>query len=165
MAEAAQGATQGVGSNTAGESPEEIQARKEREKNELYALDISGAEWHSAPGTEDHEERVEIAYLPRLPWRCAPRWTPRPCSATRRRSGRRSCWGLGTGSSIWRMRRGRTRGEEASGITRGRCYRQRILRPPLRLTVLANFRQRLKTRARGSGYRVRFTGPLLARHV
>ncbi|MET7360896.1 DUF397 domain-containing protein [Streptomyces sp. NPDC005562] len=39
-------------------------ARKEREKEELYALDISGAEWHSAPGTEEHEERVEIAYLP-----------------------------------------------------------------------------------------------------
>ncbi|MEV0256301.1 DUF397 domain-containing protein [Streptomyces sp. NPDC050732] len=39
-------------------------ARKEREKEELYALDISGVEWHSAPGTEEHEERVEIAYLP-----------------------------------------------------------------------------------------------------
>ncbi|WP_406103591.1 DUF397 domain-containing protein [Streptomyces sp. NBC_01003] len=64
MAEAAQGAAQGVGSDAAGESPEEIRARKEREKNELYALDISDAEWHSAPGTEDHEERVEIAYLP-----------------------------------------------------------------------------------------------------
>ncbi|MFB7709426.1 DUF397 domain-containing protein [Streptomyces sp. NPDC056105] len=64
MAEAAQGAAQGVGSDAAGESPEEIKARKEREKNELYALDISDAEWHSAPGTEDHEERVEIAYLP-----------------------------------------------------------------------------------------------------
>ncbi|MEV3861156.1 DUF397 domain-containing protein [Streptomyces sp. NPDC050095] len=46
------------------ETPEEIKARKEREKNELYALDISGVEWHSAPGTEQHEERVEIAYLP-----------------------------------------------------------------------------------------------------
>ncbi|MGW7080757.1 DUF397 domain-containing protein [Streptomyces sp. NPDC054871] len=43
---------------------EDVQARKEREKNELYALDISGVEWHSAPGTEAHEERVEIAYLP-----------------------------------------------------------------------------------------------------
>ncbi|MFD3478031.1 DUF397 domain-containing protein [Streptomyces sp. NPDC058695] len=43
---------------------EDVKARKEREKNELYALDISDAEWHSAPGTEDHEERVEIAYLP-----------------------------------------------------------------------------------------------------
>ncbi|WP_206302063.1 DUF397 domain-containing protein [Streptomyces sp. AcE210] len=64
MAEAAQSAAQGAGSDAAGESPEEITARKEREKNELYALDISGAEWHSAPGTEDHEERVEIAYLP-----------------------------------------------------------------------------------------------------
>ncbi|WP_069886142.1 DUF397 domain-containing protein [Streptomyces luteocolor] len=38
--------------------------RKEREKDELYALDISGVEWQSAPGTEEHEERVEIAYLP-----------------------------------------------------------------------------------------------------
>ncbi|WP_353945044.1 DUF397 domain-containing protein [Streptomyces sp. HUAS MG91] len=46
------------------ETPEEIKARKEREKDELYALDISGVEWHSAPGTEQHEERVEIAYLP-----------------------------------------------------------------------------------------------------
>ncbi|GAA1926800.1 DUF397 domain-containing protein [Streptomyces durmitorensis] len=43
---------------------EDVAARKEREKNELYALDISGVEWHSAPGTEAHEERVEIAYLP-----------------------------------------------------------------------------------------------------
>lgn len=39
-------------------------ARKEREKDELYALDISGVEWQSAPGTSEHEERVEIAYLP-----------------------------------------------------------------------------------------------------
>ena len=43
---------------------EDVKARKERERDELYALDISDAEWHSAPGTEDHEERVEIAYLP-----------------------------------------------------------------------------------------------------
>jgi hypothetical protein len=42
----------------------DVRARKEREKDELYALDISGAEWHGAPGTEGHEERVEIAYLP-----------------------------------------------------------------------------------------------------
>ncbi|QNS08610.1 DUF397 domain-containing protein [Streptomyces xanthii] len=41
-----------------------MKARKEREKDELYALDISGVEWHSAPGTEQHEERVEIAHLP-----------------------------------------------------------------------------------------------------
>ncbi|MFF9034651.1 DUF397 domain-containing protein [Streptomyces sp. NPDC014892] len=41
-----------------------LKERKEREKDELYALDISGVEWHSAPGTEEHEERVEIAYLP-----------------------------------------------------------------------------------------------------
>ncbi|MEU5899125.1 DUF397 domain-containing protein [Streptomyces venezuelae] len=43
---------------------EDVRARKEREKDELYALDISGIEWHSAPGTEEAEERVEIAYLP-----------------------------------------------------------------------------------------------------
>ncbi|GHH96368.1 DUF397 domain-containing protein [Streptomyces capillispiralis] len=46
------------------ETRQEIRARKERERDELYALDISGVEWHSAPGTETHEERVEIAYLP-----------------------------------------------------------------------------------------------------
>lgn len=33
------------------------------EKAELYALDISDAEWLSAPGSAS-EERVEIAYLP-----------------------------------------------------------------------------------------------------
>ncbi|NEB75072.1 DUF397 domain-containing protein [Streptomyces sp. SID14478] len=54
---------QHAGKQTA-ETPEETKARKEREKNELYALDISDVEWHSAPGTEQHEERVEIAYLP-----------------------------------------------------------------------------------------------------
>lgn len=43
---------------------EDVRARKARERDELYGLDISGAEWHSAPGTEEHEERVEIAYLP-----------------------------------------------------------------------------------------------------
>ncbi|MFX4295011.1 MULTISPECIES: DUF397 domain-containing protein [Streptomyces] len=44
------------------ETPAEIAARKEREKNELYAMDISGAEWLSAPdGPQD--EKVEIAYL------------------------------------------------------------------------------------------------------
>ncbi|GHE74015.1 regulator, BldB [Streptomyces longispororuber] len=46
------------------ESEQDVKARKEREKNELYAIDISDVEWHSAPGTETHEERVEIAYLP-----------------------------------------------------------------------------------------------------
>ncbi|MEU9099350.1 DUF397 domain-containing protein [Streptomyces sp. NPDC048361] len=46
------------------EQDTELRERKEREKNELYALDISGAEWHSAPGTSEDEERVEIAYLP-----------------------------------------------------------------------------------------------------
>ncbi|WP_066942794.1 DUF397 domain-containing protein [Streptomyces lushanensis] len=37
---------------------------KERQKEELYALDISGVEWLGAPGTSPDEERVEIAYLP-----------------------------------------------------------------------------------------------------
>ena len=46
------------------ETEEQIKARKERERDELYALDISGVTWQSAPGTEEHEERVEIAYLP-----------------------------------------------------------------------------------------------------
>ncbi|MEK8172753.1 DUF397 domain-containing protein [Streptomyces sp. M19] len=36
---------------------------KEKEKAELYALDISDVEWHSAPDGGS-EERVEIAYLP-----------------------------------------------------------------------------------------------------
>ncbi|MGV9316881.1 DUF397 domain-containing protein [Streptomyces sp. NPDC003691] len=35
-----------------------------QEKDELYALDISGVEWRSAPGTSEDEERVEIAHLP-----------------------------------------------------------------------------------------------------
>ncbi|WP_455357305.1 DUF397 domain-containing protein [Streptomyces sp. SYSU K217416] len=34
------------------------------EKDELYALDISGVEWVSAPDASADEERVEIAYLP-----------------------------------------------------------------------------------------------------
>ncbi|EXU63807.1 MULTISPECIES: DUF397 domain-containing protein [Streptomyces] len=34
-----------------------------KEKEELYALDISGVEWLSAPGSSS-EDRVEIAYLP-----------------------------------------------------------------------------------------------------
>ncbi|MET7898106.1 DUF397 domain-containing protein [Streptomyces mirabilis] len=46
------------------ETDADVKARKEREKDELYALDISDVEWHSAPGTEEHGERVEIAYLP-----------------------------------------------------------------------------------------------------
>ncbi|GAA5052064.1 DUF397 domain-containing protein [Streptomyces sp. SID10815] len=46
------------------ETEEEIKARKERERDELYALDISGVEWQGAPGTSPDEERVEIAYLP-----------------------------------------------------------------------------------------------------
>ncbi|MDK1475172.1 DUF397 domain-containing protein [Streptomyces sp. 549] len=35
----------------------------EREKEELYALDISDVEWQSAPDSPA-EERVEIAHLP-----------------------------------------------------------------------------------------------------
>ncbi len=50
--------------NEVGTQAEDTKARKERERDELYALDISGVEWHCAPGTEAHEERVEIAYLP-----------------------------------------------------------------------------------------------------
>ncbi|GGX51586.1 DUF397 domain-containing protein [Streptomyces sp. WAC 01325] len=50
--------------NEVGTQAEDIKARKERERDELYALDISGVEWICAPGTEQHEERVEIAYLP-----------------------------------------------------------------------------------------------------
>ncbi|MDG4861837.1 DUF397 domain-containing protein [Streptomyces sp. T-3] len=34
----------------------------EQEKAELYAMDISGAEWQSAPGGPE-DEKVEIAYL------------------------------------------------------------------------------------------------------
>ncbi|WP_426568454.1 DUF397 domain-containing protein [Streptomyces canus] len=48
----------------ADEANEDVKARKERERDELYALDISGVEWECAPGTEEHEERVEIAHLP-----------------------------------------------------------------------------------------------------
>ncbi|GEB53901.1 MULTISPECIES: DUF397 domain-containing protein [Streptomyces] len=36
----------------------------QQEKDELYAMDISDAVWESAPGTEEDEERVEIAHLP-----------------------------------------------------------------------------------------------------
>ncbi|MEV6398608.1 DUF397 domain-containing protein [Streptomyces sp. NPDC051907] len=39
-------------------------SEKERQKEELYALDISGVEWLGAPGTRQDEERVEIAHLP-----------------------------------------------------------------------------------------------------
>ncbi|MFG3048002.1 DUF397 domain-containing protein [Streptomyces sp. NPDC048202] len=42
----------------------ELKARKERERDELYALDITDVEWRCAPGAEEHEERVEIADLP-----------------------------------------------------------------------------------------------------
>ncbi|WP_371662914.1 DUF397 domain-containing protein [Streptomyces sp. NBC_00280] len=50
--------------DTTAAQDEDVKARKERERDELYSLDISGVEWHGAPGTEEHEERVEIAYLP-----------------------------------------------------------------------------------------------------
>ncbi|OKK06857.1 biotin transporter BioY [Streptomyces sp. CB03234] len=36
----------------------------QQEKDELYALDISGVKWQGAPGTSPDEERVEIAHLP-----------------------------------------------------------------------------------------------------
>lgn len=45
------------------ETEAELAARKEREKDELYALDISGVEWLSSP-EGPQEEKVEIAYLP-----------------------------------------------------------------------------------------------------
>ncbi|GAB2821425.1 DUF397 domain-containing protein [Streptomyces sp. NPDC054796] len=35
----------------------------EQEKNELYAMDISGVTWESAPGGPE-DEKVEIAHLP-----------------------------------------------------------------------------------------------------
>ncbi|GKQ39770.1 DUF397 domain-containing protein [Streptomyces sp. A012304] len=46
------------------ETVEDRKARKERERDELYSMDISGVTWECAPGTEEHEERVEIARLP-----------------------------------------------------------------------------------------------------
>lgn len=39
------------------------QARKIRERDELYAMDISGVEWQRAPG-DTSEASVEIAFLP-----------------------------------------------------------------------------------------------------
>ncbi|MGW1197469.1 DUF397 domain-containing protein [Streptomyces sp. NPDC002536] len=36
----------------------------EQEKDELYAMDISGVEWLSAPDSPPDMARVEIAYLP-----------------------------------------------------------------------------------------------------
>ncbi len=41
-----------------------LAAEKQRQKDELYALDISGVAWEGAPGTSPDEERVEIARLP-----------------------------------------------------------------------------------------------------
>ncbi|MEU0404616.1 DUF397 domain-containing protein [Streptomyces sp. NPDC006197] len=50
---------------TAAESADAaLAAEKQRQKDELYALDISGVEWQGAPGTSPDEERVEIARLP-----------------------------------------------------------------------------------------------------
>lgn len=37
---------------------------KTRIKEELYALDISDVTWLCPPGSENMEDRVEIAYLP-----------------------------------------------------------------------------------------------------
>lgn len=45
------------------ETEEETAARKEREKDELYALDISGVEW-VGPDEGPQDEKVEIAHLP-----------------------------------------------------------------------------------------------------
>jgi hypothetical protein len=41
-----------------------VEAERQRVKDELYALDISGVEWVGAPVSDPDEERVEIAYLP-----------------------------------------------------------------------------------------------------
>ena len=64
MADAQDGAQHAPDAQGADALDPATRARKEREKEELYGLDISGVTWHSAPGTEEHEERVEIAYLP-----------------------------------------------------------------------------------------------------
>ena len=51
--------------STAGSAADSaLAAEKQRQKDELYALDISGVEWEGAPGTSPDEERVEIARLP-----------------------------------------------------------------------------------------------------
>ncbi|MER5967431.1 DUF397 domain-containing protein [Streptomyces sp. NPDC002057] len=51
--------------STAGSTADSaLAAEKERQKEELYALDLSGVEWEGAPGTSPDEERVEIARLP-----------------------------------------------------------------------------------------------------
>lgn len=94
----------------------DVKARKEREKDELYALDISGVEWQSAPGTEEHEERVEIAYLPGVRWPCGRPSTRTPCCGTRRRSGGPLCWGRATASSIWSLRRTMVGFRRSSGV-------------------------------------------------
>ncbi|WP_329312725.1 DUF397 domain-containing protein [Streptomyces sp. NBC_01262] len=44
------------------ESEQERAARKEAEKNELYAMDISGVTWVSAGG-DPAEGQVELAFL------------------------------------------------------------------------------------------------------
>lgn len=104
MAEAADAA--GVADkDSAAETAADVKARKEREKDELYALDISDVEWHSAPGTEEHEERVEIAHLPEGAVAMRSSSTRTRSCGTRRRSGGPLCWGRATGSSIWSRRR------------------------------------------------------------
>lgn len=88
------------------ETEAEIAARKEREKDELYSLDISGVEWLSAPGSPE-EERVEIAYLPAVASACATPATPTPCCGTPRPSGKPSSWARGTANSTSSDRRRR----------------------------------------------------------
>ncbi|GGV09982.1 regulator, BldB [Streptomyces litmocidini] len=53
-----------VHENAAESADAALAAEKQRQKDELYALDISGVEWQGAPGTSPDEERVEIARLP-----------------------------------------------------------------------------------------------------
>ncbi|GEB60825.1 regulator, BldB [Streptomyces gardneri] len=53
-----------AGSAVDGTRDSALAAERQREKDELYALDISGVEWEGAPGTSPDEERVEIARLP-----------------------------------------------------------------------------------------------------
>jgi hypothetical protein len=53
---------QQVHNERAQETEQERAARKEAEKNELYAMDISGATWVSAGG-DPAEGQVELAFL------------------------------------------------------------------------------------------------------
>ena len=83
----------------------ELKARKEREKDELYALDISGAQWQSAPGTEEHEERVEIAYLPGGAVAMRSSLDPGTVLRYTEAEWRASYSARGMGNSIWSLRR------------------------------------------------------------